>query len=36
MLGGEDMKAIFPGYYRPTDEEFSELWDKCKTLVAPE
>ncbi len=29
MPGDENMKAIFPGYYRPTDKEFSELWDKC-------
>lgn len=23
------MKQTFPGYYRPTDEEFSQLWDDC-------
>ncbi|MFC1949434.1 PIN-like domain-containing protein [Chloroflexota bacterium] len=23
------MKEIFPGYYRPTEEEFARLWDKC-------
>jgi len=23
------MKNIFPGYYRPTEEEFSNLWNSC-------
>ena len=23
------MKKIFPGYYRPTEEEFSNLWNSC-------
>ena len=23
------MRQIFRGYYRPTEEEFSELWEKC-------
>lgn len=23
------MKDLFPGYYSPSDEEFSELWQKC-------
>jgi hypothetical protein len=23
------MKNTFPGYYRPSEEEFSELWDNC-------
>lgn len=23
------MKKIFPGYYRPTEEEYSNLWDSC-------
>ena len=23
------MRDLFPGYYRPTDEEFKELWEKC-------
>jgi hypothetical protein len=23
------MRGLFPGYYRPTDEEFKELWEKC-------
>lgn len=23
------MKDVFPGYYRPTDAEFKQLWDKC-------
>lgn len=23
------MRDLFPSYYRPTDEEFKELWEKC-------
>jgi len=23
------MRRVFPGYYRPTKEEFSKLWDSC-------
>jgi len=23
------MRKTFPGYYRPTEDEFSELWDNC-------
>jgi len=23
------MKNIFPGYYRPTEEKFSNLWNSC-------
>jgi hypothetical protein len=23
------MKDLFPGYYRPTDEEFRKLWEEC-------
>ncbi len=23
------MRKLFPGYYRPTKEEFDELWEKC-------
>ena len=23
------MKKIFPGYYRPTEKEFSNLWNSC-------
>lgn len=23
------MKKMFPGYYRPTEKEFSELWKNC-------
>lgn len=23
------MRDIFPGYYRPTDEQFNELWQRC-------
>jgi hypothetical protein len=27
--GGTRMKKTFPGYYRPTEDEFSELWQNC-------
>lgn len=27
------MKTDFIGYYRPTDEEFSELWEKCVFML---
>lgn len=27
------MKGTFPGYYRPTSEEFSLLWDSCTFFV---
>jgi hypothetical protein len=23
------MRNIFPGYYRPTDEEFYKMWQEC-------
>src|SRR5262245_43837167 len=23
------MRNLFPGYYRPTEEEFSALWEEC-------
>lgn len=28
-LEDNDLRQIFRGYYRPTDEEFSELWNNC-------
>lgn len=28
------MKTLFPGYYRPSDDEFAELWSTC--LFAPD
>jgi hypothetical protein len=28
------VKKTFPGYYRPTDDEFSELWENCLQQAA--
>jgi len=27
------MKTMFPGYYRPTEKELKELWDKCLFVI---
>jgi len=27
------MRETFRGYYRPTDDEFSQLWEKCVVIL---
>lgn len=29
MLEVQAMKAVFSGYYSPTEEEFEQLWSEC-------